>query len=89
MSAPSASTAQHDVIVVYNVMVPMRDGVRLATDIYRPADGFEPLDGAFPVVMERTPYNKGKQNVMEEKGEFYARRGYVCVVQDCRVRYRS
>lgn len=89
MSAPSASTPSHDVVVVYNVMVPMRDGVRLATDIYRPAEGFEPLAGPFPVVIERTPYNKGKQMVMEEKGEFYARRGYVCVVQDCRGRYRS
>ncbi|MEZ4863831.1 MAG: CocE/NonD family hydrolase [Caldilineaceae bacterium] len=34
-------------------MVPMRDGVQLATDIYRPADG-----APTPVLMARTPYNK-------------------------------
>jgi uncharacterized protein len=34
-------------------MVPMRDGVRLATDIYVP-DG----SGPFPLVMERTPYGR-------------------------------
>jgi putative CocE/NonD family hydrolase len=35
------------------VMVPMRDGVRLATDIYLPKDG----DGPFPTIFLRTPYN--------------------------------
>jgi predicted acyl esterase len=34
------------------VMVPMRDGVRLATDIYRPAEG------AAPTLLARTPYDK-------------------------------
>ena len=35
-----------------DVMVALRDGVRLATDIYRPE-----TDGPVPVVLERTPYN--------------------------------
>ena len=34
-------------------MVPMRDGIRLATDVYLP-DGA----GPFPVIMERTPYGR-------------------------------
>jgi predicted acyl esterase len=40
-------------IVERKVMVPMRDGVRLATDIYRPKDA----PGRVPIVWVRTPYN--------------------------------
>ncbi len=47
------------IVISKDVMVPMRDGVRLATDIYRPAgpDG-NPAPGRFPVVMQRTSYDK-------------------------------
>jgi predicted acyl esterase len=38
-------------------MVPMRDGVRLATDIYFPAKDGVRLEGKFPAILERTPYN--------------------------------
>jgi uncharacterized protein len=86
---PAASRPEFDVNVAYNVMLPMRDGVRLATDIYRPAAGADPLPGAFPTLLLRTPYNKGKQISMEKHGEFFARRGYAVVIQDCRGRYRS
>ena len=41
-----------------NVMLRMRDGTRLATDIYRPARNGAPVEGKFPVLLERTPYNK-------------------------------
>ena len=41
-----------------DVMVRMRDGVRLATDVYRPARDGRPLPGRFPVILERTPYGK-------------------------------
>ena len=44
--------------LVRNVMVAMRDGVRLATDVYLPARDGAPLPGPFPVILERTPYNK-------------------------------
>src|SRR5579871_5875037 len=36
-----------------NVRVPMRDGVTLATDIYRPD-----VEGRFPAILVRTPYNR-------------------------------
>ena len=36
-----------------NVRVPMRDGITLATDIYRPD-----APGKFPAILERTPYNR-------------------------------
>jgi len=36
----------------------MRDGVRLATNIYRPAENGKVVEGKFPVILERTPYGK-------------------------------
>jgi len=39
---------------------PMRDGVRLATNIYRPAENGKVVEGKFPVILERTPYGKDK-----------------------------
>ncbi|RKU06615.1 hypothetical protein C6502_20320 [Candidatus Poribacteria bacterium] len=70
------------------MMVPMRDGVRLATDIYLPALGGQPASGKFPVILERTPYDKaGSGNVTN--GTYYARRGYVCAIQDVRGRFVS
>lgn len=66
------------------VMVPMRDGVRLATDVYIPK-GQGP--GPFPVVIERTPYNK--RGCRNPKTEYYAARGYVAIMQDERGRYAS
>ncbi len=73
-----------DVVVEKDVMVPMRDGVELATDIYRsPAQ--ESTEG-LPVILTRTPYNKTGAKVM---GEYFARHGYVFVAQDTRGRYNS
>ncbi len=74
------SRPEHEVAVEKNVMVRMRDGKRLATDIYRPAAG------TFPVILIRTPYGK---DMSEIKARFYARRGYVFAVQDCRGRFAS
>ena len=50
--------AQYDVIVAKNIMVPMRDGVKLATDVYMPAHDGMPAPGKFPVLVSRTPYGK-------------------------------
>ena len=82
------SYQQYDAICRSNVMIPMRDGVRLATDIYFPALGGQPALGKFPVILERTPYDKaGSGNVTN--GTYYARRGYVCAIQDVRGRFVS
>jgi uncharacterized protein len=64
-----------------NVRVAMRDGVELATDIYRPRRA-----GRRPVILIRTPYDKGME---ELSARFYARRGYVVAVQDVRGRFQS
>jgi predicted acyl esterase len=39
-------------VVDQKVMMPMRDGIRLSTDIYRPKG-----DGKYPIIFSRTPYN--------------------------------
>src|SRR5215475_314798 len=64
-----------------NVLVPMRDGVRLAADVYRPE-----REGKFPVLLSRTPYNKNGQRAV---AGFFAQNGYVAVVMDSRGLYAS
>jgi len=67
---------------VETFFVPMRDGVRLATDLYFPGSG----DPPYPVVLIRTPYNK---SWMEGYGRFYAGAGFVAAIQDVRGRWAS
>src|ERR1700684_920164 len=58
-----------------------RDGVTLRSDIYRPGG-----EGQFPVLLQRTPYDKnGEANFARSA----AARGYLVVVQDVRGRYAS
>jgi putative CocE/NonD family hydrolase len=74
----------YDVVVEHNIMVAMRDGVHLATDVYRPAVEGKAVEGAcFPVILLRTPYGKGGP------GKFFAQRRYVYVAQDTRGRGKS
>ncbi|MBE7539974.1 MAG: CocE/NonD family hydrolase [Opitutaceae bacterium] len=90
-SAGLARPPEFEVIVRKDVMVPMRDGVRLATDLYLPARGGIPADGRFPVVLTRTPYDKSETawTPLNEIGPYYASRGYVFVAQDTRGRFAS
>lgn len=68
-----------------NVMVPMRDGVRLATDIYTPTGAGERL----PVILIRLPYNKDSYRGATIPAEFFAGQGYAVVVQDVRGKHAS
>lgn len=86
LSPVSAREAQYEVTVQKNVMVPMRDGVRLATDLYLPAKDGTAIEGKRPTILTRLPYNKDGQASM---GKYYAARGYVFVAQDTRGRYKS
>jgi uncharacterized protein len=91
----------YDVALTSDVMVSMRDGVRLATDVYHPARNGKPVPGRFPVILERTPYGKTvvsrselsvKEPVAKSRAEvarFFVSRGYVVIYQDCRGRYGS
>ena len=89
MPTPSPTKPQYDVIVHKNVLNPMRDGVHLACDVYRPARDGTPLADTLPALLERTPYSKDHPDRVELNGLWYAERGYVVVLQDVRGRYRS
>jgi len=80
----------------------MRDGIRLATDIYIPAQNGEPIPGKSPVILERTPYGKHIESRSErslaemahaksraEVATIFVSRGFVVIYQDCRGRYTS
>ncbi|MDA1348217.1 MAG: CocE/NonD family hydrolase, partial [Chloroflexi bacterium] len=64
------------------VMVPMRDGTGLATDLYFPGSGSPP----YPLVLIRTPYNK---EWMPGYGQYYAQAGFAVALQDVRGRWAS
>ena len=84
-------TSSAPVAVSLDVMVPMRDGVRLATDLYRPAlaDGTA-APGRFPVILTRTSYDKSNPVMqVDPVGKFFARNGYAVAIQDLRGRGHS
>ena len=73
------------ITVQTNVAVPMRDGVTLYADIYRPEGA-----GPFPVLLQRTPYDKGNPLSMTSLDPMKsARNGYAVMIQDTRGRYNS
>lgn len=75
----SSATA---VRIDFNQRVPMRDGVELSADVYRPA-----AQGRYPVILLRTPYNKvGGGKAAVTRFESIVARGYVVVNQDVRGR---
>ena len=77
--APGQSGA--DMVFERNVPMKTRDGVTLFADIYRPAG-----EGTFPVLLQRTPYNKDNA---ADFGRKAVARGFMVVVQDVRGRYTS
>ncbi|MDO1583010.1 CocE/NonD family hydrolase [Rhizobium oryzicola] len=100
--APSRLEAiADDVLVERDIMVSMRDGIRLATDVYRPAKDGVLVATPLPAIMERTPYGKTQRSrseievgmdrpmTREEVALYFVRAGYVVIYQDCRGRYGS
>ena len=71
-----------------NLMVPMRDGVRSATDIYRPVRNGRPIDEKLPLLLSRTGYNKTREGFVEQ-AHYFAQHGYVVALQDDRGTYAS
>jgi len=77
-------------IVDQKIMMPMRDGIKLATDIYRPKG-----PGRYPVILSKTPYNfnqwiDGKEAIRQYETAYDAvKRGYVYIVQNERGRFFS
>lgn len=69
-----------------DIMVPMRDGVKLSTDIYLPIQNGKVMEGKFPVILTRLPYGK---DGCKRYAPFFAKNGYVFVAQDTRGCYKS
>jgi len=100
-AAARAAEGPFEVLLESNLGVTTRDGVRLATDVYRPARGGKAVAGRFPTVMERTPYGRNvtsfrditaasrTERTRAEVAADYVKRGYVVIFQDCRGRYDS
>jgi len=85
-SADLKSYARYEFVVERKVMITMRDGVKLACDIYRPALNGQAVEGKFPVILERTPYGK---ETIADWAHYFVPRGYVAIGQDIRGRYDS
>src|SRR5437879_946949 len=80
----SMQTSEVSIVVELDVPVPMRDGVLLRANVYRPPDG------RWPVLLTRLPYGKDLPlgtAVLDPTQ--VARRGYVVIVQDTRGRLTS
>ena len=90
-----------DITVERDVMVTMRDGVQLATDLYLPTQDGSATGQAYPVLLERTPYDKSAASRSEKRvgqaesmpraevAAYFVRHGYVVAYQDCRGRFAS
>lgn len=86
---PADEEGPYEVILFEDdLMLPMRDGVRMSTDVYRPARDGRPVEGRFPVLIQRTPYDKDARGESEQVRAF-VRSGYIVVLQDTRGRYES
>lgn len=79
------TTLLKEISMERDIAVRMRDGVVLKADIYRPE-----APGTYPILLLRIPYNKTvAQGYVYANPIWYARHGYVVVVQDTRGRFAS
>ena len=85
--AAEQAQPKYEVRLIKSQMIPMRDGVRLSTDLYFPQKAGEKL----PVILIRTPYNKKSYRDREKRPRAYifASHGFVVAVQDCRGKFES
>jgi hypothetical protein len=74
----------HSAQLKETIMVPMRDGVRLSTDIYRPSGS-----NTYPVILYRTPYNKASDGLDDGIIQLLNIQGFIYIAQDCRGRFAS
>lgn len=81
VAAKAYAQVKYAVTIEPNVAMKTRDGVVLRADIYRPD-----AEGKFPVILQRTPYNK-LTNLRPCLR--FAAEGYICIKQDVRGRFAS
>ena len=80
------ATPYDSVAVERNVMMPMRDGLLMATDLYRPVKNGTVAGEPLPVLLNRTPYER---ETLANSALYFALRGYVVAVQSLRGRHAS
>jgi putative CocE/NonD family hydrolase len=81
---PADPGVRNEIRVENRVAVPMRDGVNLYADVYRPAG-----EGRYPVILSRTPYSTERFPTAYDAAVYFAQRGYAYVFQDIRGRHES
>ena len=81
---PEVVAPRNDIQMHNRVPVPMRDGVILYADVYRPV-----AEGRYPVIVSRTPYSTERAPSAYAAAVHFAQRGYVYVFQDVRGRHES
>jgi uncharacterized protein len=81
---PADVPPRNDIALDNRVPIPLRDGVRLFADVYRPAG-----DGRYPVLVSKTPYSTERFPTAYEAAVYFAQRGYVYVYADVRGRHES
>jgi putative CocE/NonD family hydrolase len=75
--------AKSDIRFMFNLPVPMRDGVKLSADVYLPAE-----QGRYPAILQRTPYDN-TMPLWVSIARYFAEHGYAFVSQDVRGRCDS
>lgn len=81
---PADVPPRNDITIENLVRIPMRDGVVLHADIYRPVG-----EGRYPVLVSKTPYSTERFPMAYEAAVYFAQRGYVYVYADVRGRHES
>jgi uncharacterized protein len=76
------AAAARPIVKQFDVRVPMRDGVRLMANLYRPSE-----TGRFPTLLVRTPYGRGAD--ITDHYRSFVLEGYAVMVQDVRGRHDS
>ena len=85
--APTVAPAPYESVVTdRDLMIPTRDGRRMATDIYRPSKNGTLVSGRFPVLLQRTPYERTD---VAAEAAYFAQHGYIVAVQNLRGRFKS
>jgi putative CocE/NonD family hydrolase len=85
---PRADAEPAAYVIEHDVSIPMRDGIRLRADVWRPAG-----PGRYPALLQRTPYNRADSFAVVVNAGIEPLRavaaGYVVVIQDTRGRFAS
>ena len=79
---PTSST--REIHIEFDRHVPMRDGITLSVDVYRPIDSSR-TSRKYPVILTRTPYMKLSERMLVP-AKYFAERGYIFVAMDVRGR---